>query len=289
MKRATILIFILSTMIQIVIAQDDDAIFLDTGISKIWETKNLFITSESVLFDKKRDVLYVSNFDQPNVNNPDVFQHISKLSLSGDIIDLKWVDSLKNPLGITIFDDKLFVTERKRIAEIDLETGKVVRRYPLPESLFLNDIAIDDQGVIYSTDSRKSVIWRIKEGSAEEWLSGDEVKTPNVMYIKGNELFFGSCGDQLLKCVDLRTKSIRHITDFEPGFIDGFRFDENGNYLVSLWKGKVYRITPGGEKTKIIDSSKQGIYSADFEYIADKKLLIIPNFFTNKVTAFRIE
>jgi len=281
--------FVLWAVVSNTQAQDNDAVYLDTGISKIWETESLFVTSESVLFDKKRDVLYVTNFDQQNVNNPEALQHISKVSLSGEIIELVWVDSLKNPLGITIYKDRLFTAERKRIAEIDLETGEVVARYPVPESMFLNDIAIDDKGNIYTTDSRKSVIWRIQGGKAEEWLSGEEVQGPNVLYIKGKDLFFGGSGDQSLKCVDLKTKEIRTITEFEPGFVDGFRFDEDGNYLVSLWKGKVYRVTPDGEKTKIIDSSKQGIFSADFEYIPEKQLLIIPNFFKNTVTAYRLD
>ena len=280
---------LLCILIPRVDAQDTDDIFMEKGVSRLWETEAVFVTSESVLYDSRREVLYVTNFDQQNVNKPEIFQHISKVSLTGEIIDLVWVDSLKNPLGITIHKDRLFVAERKRIAEIDLDKGEVVARYPVPESMFLNDIAIDRNGIIYSTDSRKSVIWRIRDGKAEEWLSGEEVQTPNVMFIKGGELFFGSCGDQKLKVVDLTTETIRTIADFEPGFIDGFRIDEHGNYLVSLWKGKVYRITPEGKKTKIIDSSAKQIYSADFEYIPEKQLLIIPNFFTNKVTAYQLK
>lgn len=276
-------------LVPFAMGQDEQNVFLEKGITKAWETESVFLTSESVLYDSKREVLYVTNFDQPNVNSPDASQFISKLSLSGEIIDLKWVENLKNPLGITIYDDRLFVAERKQVAEIDLDKGEVIKSYPVPESMFLNDIAVDDNGVIYTSDSRQSIIWRIQEGKVEKWLSGDEVKTPNVMYAMGNNLYYGSCGDQLLKCVDLKTNSIKHIADFEPGFIDGFRFDEDGNYLVSLWKGKVYRITRDGEKTKIIDTSEAKIFSADFEYIPAKKLLIIPNFFTNKVTAYLLD
>ena len=42
--------------------QDVDAIYLKPGIVKQWEIKNKFRYPESVAYDKKRDVLYVSNF-----------------------------------------------------------------------------------------------------------------------------------------------------------------------------------------------------------------------------------
>ncbi|MCD4747081.1 MAG: SMP-30/gluconolactonase/LRE family protein [Bacteroidales bacterium] len=269
--------------------QDGKAVYQDRNLKKLWETERVFTTSESVLYDPKREVLYVTNFDQFNMGNPRAQQFISKVSLDGEIEDLKWVDSLNNPLGITIHNDRLFVTERKAIAEIDLDKGEVIKRYPIPGSVFLNDIAIDDSGKIYITDSRKNVIWRYSDGAAEEWLTGDEVIDPNVLYVQGDILFFGNSGDQSLKSVNLLDKSIKTIAKFETGFIDGFRIDNNGNYLVSLWRGKLFRVTPQGEVTKILDTTTPGYYSADFEYIKEKKMLIIPTFFGNTLTAYGIK
>jgi len=266
--------------------QEGKAVYQDKNFTKLWESEKKFVTSESVLYDHKRDVLYVTNFDQFNVNNPRAHQFISKVSLNGKIEELKWIDSLSNPLGITIHNDRLFTAERNGIAEVDLDMGKVVKRYSIPGSVFLNDIAIDNSGYIYVTDSRKNVIWKYSNGTAEEWLIGDEVLDPNVLYIDGGKLFFGNSGDQSLKAVNLPDKTIKTITKFETGFIDGFRIDENGNYLVSLWKGKIYRVTPKGEKTKILDTTTPGFYCADFEYIKEKNLLIIPTFFGNTIVGY---
>ena len=58
--------------------------------------------------------------------------------------------------------------------------------------------------------------------------------------------------------------------------------------MVSLWKGKLYRVTPQGEKTKILDTTTPGYYSADFEYIKEKNLLIIPTFLGNIISAYSI-
>ncbi|MCD4736470.1 MAG: SMP-30/gluconolactonase/LRE family protein [Bacteroidales bacterium] len=268
------------------ICQDGKKVYEDKRISKLWESEKKFNTSESVLYDPKREVLYVSNFDQFNMNKPAEYQFISKVSLDGQIEELRWIDSLNNPLGITIYDDRLYVAERNSIAEIEIDNGEVINRYSVPGSIFLNDIAVDDPGNIYISDSRKDVIWKYSNDKVEEWLSGEEIHDPNVLYIQGNTLFVGNSGDQSLKSVNLKDKSVFTVAKFETGFIDGFRIDKNGNYLVSLWKGKIYRVTPEGEKTKILDTSTPGYYSADFEYVQNKNLLIVPTFYGNTISGY---
>nr|NQU90221.1 DUF1080 domain-containing protein [Bacteroidota bacterium] len=79
--------------------QDGDAVFLETGIEEIWSTQKDFTTSESILYDPGKEILYVTNFDQFGMGNPNATQYISKLSLDGEILELKWADSLNNPLG----------------------------------------------------------------------------------------------------------------------------------------------------------------------------------------------
>ncbi len=237
-----------------------------------------FKVSESVLYDPKREFLYVTNFDQFNMGNPNVKQSISKLNLNGEIIDLNWVEGLTNPLGMTIHKDELFVAERGNIAKINLNTGEVKERIDVPGSVFLNDVAVDKKGVIYVSDSRKNVIWKIENNHVEEWLVGEEVLDPNVMYMHDGKLLFGNSGDSWLKSVNLEDKKITKIARFPEGFIDGIRPDGKGNLLVSLWKGKIYRVDPEGNITLIFHTENRGEYSADFEYIPEKNLLIIPCF-----------
>jgi len=269
--------------------QDGKAVYHDKNLNKLWESEKIFKTSESVLYDPKSEVFYVTNFDQFNVGNPGVQQFISKVSLSGKVEELQWVDSLNNPLGMTIYKNKLFTAERNAVAEISLADGKVINRHAIPGSVFLNDIAIDNLGRIYITDSRKNVIWRYSEGQAEEWLSGDQVMDPNVIYYHDDKILFGNSADRSLKSVNPNTKKIKVIAQFQKGFIDGLRIDNHGNYLVSLWRGILYRVTPAGEVIKILDTTVPGIYSADFEYIKDKNLLIIPTFFGNTIATYKLD
>ena len=266
--------------------QSSNTIYMDNDITELWETEKVFIISESVLWDAKREVLYITNFDQLNMGNPNVYQYISKISSDGNILQLRWADSLNNPLGMTIYNDKLYVAERNQVAEIDLDKGEVIKRIDVHGSVFLNDIAIDKKGNIYISDSRKNVIWRLSEGIAEEWLKGEDVLDPNTLYILNGKLLFGNSGDSWLKEVDLVNKKISKIAKFPEGFIDGIRVDKTGSLLVSLWKGKIYKVSKDGSITLILHTENRGLYSADFEYIPEKGLLIVPTFYNNTVRAY---
>jgi len=268
--------------------QDGKFIQKEDKITAVWETSRDFSVSESVLWDPKRDVLYVTNFDQFNMGNPNVTQYISKLNLKGEILELKWAEGLNNPLGMTMYNDKIYVAERKQIGIIDPETGERVDRIELPESTFLNDIAIDENGTIYISDSRKNVIWRCSEGRCKEWISGGEIIDPNVMYFMDGKLLIGNSGDECLKSIDPETKEIKVIAKIGPGFIDGIRPDKNENLLVSLWQGRLYKVTKEGEVTKILDTTAPGYYMADFEYIPETGIIYIPTFYDNRVMSYKL-
>ena len=269
--------------------QNGNEVFFEDGITKVWETEKEFATSESVLYDPEREVIYVTNFDQFGMGNPQVSQSISKLSLEGEIIEMDWVSSLNNPLGMTISNDELYVAERKGIAIIDLDKGEIIERIEVPGSVFLNDIAVDDNGNIFISDSRKNIIWKITNKKAEEFLSYPDVEDPNVLYFHNNKLLIGNSGDSWLKELDIETKKITNVASFPEGFIDGIRVDNNGNYIVSLWKGKIYRVKDSGEIELIFHTENKGYFTADFEYIPEKNLLIIPTFFENRVVGYKTD
>ena len=268
--------------------QDGNAVLLEHGMKEIWSTESEFTTSESVLYNPDQEVLYITNFDQFGMGNPNVSQHISKLSLDGEILDLKWVEGLNNPLGMTLHDDKIYVAERKNVAIIDTRTGEIIERLPVEGSVFLNDIAVDGKGTIYISDSRKNVIWKSNGSVFEAWLTQPEIKDPNVLFMHDNKLLIGNSGDGWLKSVNLDGGNIQKITRFPEGFIDGIRADGKGNLLVSLWRGLIYRVAPDGQTKLIYNTTNKGLYCADFEFIPEKDLLIVPTFFENTVMGYRL-
>jgi sugar lactone lactonase YvrE len=268
--------------------QDGDAIFEQKGVVKMWETPRHFKIPESVVYDRTTNVLYVSNYDGYNPSIDKGKQSISRISLDGGVEDLDWITGIKNPAGVTIFRDKLLVAERRRVLLIDIASREIQNGYEIPQSSFLNDITVDTFGNIYVSDSRKSVIFKLADGEFREWLKGEQISDPNGLIIDGNKLVFGNNGDKCLKAVDLGTKEITTIVKLGDGIIDGIKVDKNGDYLVSHWEGRLFRITPSGDVTKILDISVPGIYCADFEYITEKSLLVIPTFFDNRVVAYTL-
>jgi len=58
---------------------------------------------------------------------------------------------------------------------------------------------------------------------------------------------------------------------------------------VSLWEGELYRVTPEGVATEILNGRPAGLNTADFEYLIDRRLIVIPTFLGNRVVAHRLE
>ena len=87
----------------------DKIVYSDGHVEIVWETDKVFELPESVIYDPKNDVLYVSNItDHPF--KKDGTGYISKIGLDGSIIK-KWIDKLNAPKGLTISNDKLFIAD----------------------------------------------------------------------------------------------------------------------------------------------------------------------------------
>ncbi|MBN2071411.1 MAG: SMP-30/gluconolactonase/LRE family protein [Candidatus Krumholzibacteriota bacterium] len=268
------------------ICQDAEAEFRAKGMDEKWKTSRGLKTPESVVYDRKRDILYVSNFDAVNNRNPRVTQFISRMGLDGRLIDLRWVEGLLNPTGMALYKDDLYVVERAGVARIDPERGEVIERYPFENGSFLNDIAIDLSGTIYISDSGGDVIYRYRDDKWERWLEGGEITSPNSLHIDHGRLFFGNSGDDYLKAADLRTGEIRKIADMGPGLIDGIKSLETGELIVSHWEGKLYRIDRNGKISKILDVRARGEKIADFDLVPGRGIVVIPTYYGNSVRAF---
>ncbi|MBU0638687.1 MAG: SMP-30/gluconolactonase/LRE family protein [Planctomycetes bacterium] len=263
------------------------------ALTKVWETPAEFKIPESVLYDRQRDILYVSSFDK--VANPQQETgFISRVSLDGQIKELRWVTGLDGPCGLALCGERLYVVEgvRKNLVEIDADTGEILRRYPVRKATFLNDIIPDQGGALYISDSSRvlesSDIHRFADGRVTTWLEGAALHRSNGLYVHSQDLLVGCTGDGCLKAVDLSGRHVRDIACLGAGVVDGIRVDGAGNYLVSHWEGQLYRVSPAGEVTEILDTMAAGENCADFEFVADRDLLVVPTFLGNKVCAYRL-
>ena len=262
------------------------------AVEELWATPDTFLTPESVLKDPSRDVLYVASFDNQFATKTAPSGYVSTLDLTGRILEHRWLDGLNAPTGMDISRDTLFICERKDLLAVDLASRKIVGRWPIPDAVFPNDLVIDGEGAVYISDTRTgdwpgSRIYRFKDG-AFEIFANEGIDGANGLSIRDGGLLVGNSGDGFLKRVDLKTRHVENVASFGSGILDGIRGDERGNLIVSFWEGQLFRVTAGGEVEELLDAMSAGWNIADFEYLPDQHLLVIPTFMGNRVRAVRI-
>jgi len=120
-------------------------------------------------------------------------------------------------------------------------------------------------------------------------VGGPEISSPNGLHVLGDRLLVGNNGDNSVKAVDLATGEITTVVRLGPGIIDGITDDGSGNILVSHWEGKIYRVSPSGEVERLLDTSVPGTPIADFCYVPDQGLLVVPTFLGNTLAAYKID
>ena len=262
-------------------------IFIARSVEKRWETSSDFKTPESVYYDKERDIIYVSNING-SAREKDGNGFISKLSKDGKIVKLKWVEGLNAPKGMGVLKNKLFVSDIDALVEIDIAKGIILKKYPTDDAKFLNDIAIDENGVVYVSDMSGNKIYRLKDGTFEVWINSAALERPNGLLIEDNRLLVGTNVVGSLKAIDFKTGDITSFID-NTGGIDGVVSVSKGSYIISDWKGNIHRVSVSSEKEKLIDTTPKKINAADIDYIPAINLLLVPTFGDNRVMAYRIK
>ncbi|MFD2161545.1 hypothetical protein ACFSJU_04020 [Paradesertivirga mongoliensis] len=255
-------------------------------LTQIWQSDTSIRTPESVLFEPKENVLYVSCINgNPTADNKSSF--ISKMSPDGKVLTLKFTNGLNSPKGMGILDNKLYVTEITGVAEIDLASGKIIKRYPVEGAKFLNDIAVDTKnGIIYISDSGTNKLHALKNGRITLISEDALLKGINGLLMQKNQLLIGNGNGSLLS-LNTATNTLSTIAKGMGG-IDGIVGLANEKYIVSEWGGKVWYVNSGTPQL-LIDSSKEKINTADMEYNSKTKTLYIPNFYHNTVTAYTVK
>jgi len=251
---------------------------------KRWQTAEVLMTSESVCYDPAANLLYVSCING-NPAEKDGNGFIAELSLNGEVKNLNWITDLNAPKGMSVNKSKLFVTDIDRVVEIDITKSAVSGEFKVDGAKFLNDIAMDPNGLIYISDMATGKIHRINNGVVETWLSDEEIEAPNGMLYENKEILIGTKkGIYAVRIHDKRIWPMKLV----DGGIDGLKADGHGNYIISDWKGKIQLVNIDKELKILTDTSISGVNAADLEFLPGKNMLFVPTFSDNRVTAYEI-
>ena len=250
----------------------------------LWETDSIFKTTESCLYDVKRNVIYVSNVNNaPRTKDNNGF--ISTLSKEGKPIKIDWATGMSAPKGMGLFEDKLYVTDIDAIVEIDANSGKTLNRYPLEGALMLNDITVDAQGTVYFSDMDTHKIYTLTNGEIKLWKD-EGLTNPNGLLIENDRLLIASMGTGTLKAYDLKTKQATQLAS-DLGKGDGLVKLNSGNYVVSDWRGEIFHVA-GNKATSLYNTKDQNLQTADIGIIPGEDIILIPTFFGNGVKAYKV-
>jgi sugar lactone lactonase YvrE len=259
---------------------------------KLWETDSLLKVPESVLYDEKNQVLYVSNIDGKDPWGKDGKGSIGKVSLDGKIIAAEWVTGLHAPKGMGLYNGRLYVADLSEIAVIDVTKGAIEKRIPVDEAVSLNDISIDKAGTLYVSDSRSRKVFGIPVNAQNEYwiaLDSSQLKGPNGVLVYNDALYVLDAGIMYHFKHSKKEKSFIKITEGMEGGTDGIENVTGNEFLVSTWSGVVYYVYADGTKQVLMDGREQKINSADIGYDAKRRIVYVPTFWKNTLAAYELK
>jgi len=249
---------------------------------KNWVTSDILATSESVCYNSKSMELYVSCINGTPLDK-DGKGFIAKLSLTGDITILKWIDGLDAPKGMGIHANFLYVTDIDRVIKINIDEEKIEKQFTIKGAKFLNDITVDHEGSIYITDMLTNKIHRIRNEVIKPFYQNDLIVNPNGLAFENGNLLIGA--QDGIFSLEAKDKELKHLVK-NTGKIDGLEPDGLGNYIISDWNGKVQLVNPDKYPILLLNTTDIGINAADIVYIKEKELLLVPTFNDNRVMAY---
>ena len=254
-------------------------------LTLLWKTDPVFKVPESVLFDAKTNVLYVSNIDGAS-SERDGRGFISRIDPNGNILELEWVKELNAPKGMGISGGNLYVADLGEVAVIDIALSKIVKKIEIKGARLLNDVAIDDDENIYVSDSGTGKVHRVmSDGTYDTYFySTDFARINGLLALKDSELYIADAGSG----IHYRLSADKKLSEFSRTSqgADGIvRVGRNG-FIVSSWGGELYFVDEEGVANKLLDTRENNLNSADIAFNSRKRVLYVPTFLGNSVMAY---
>ncbi len=254
------------------------------SLEKLWLTQGLLVP-ESVFYyhDEKSTYLFVSQIDG-DPSGVDGKGGIAKMTEGGELIASDWITGLNAPKGMAVFAGKLYVADINEIVVINIKKAKVEQKIPVAGAIFLNDVVVDSQGIVFVSDTRTNKIYRIQNEAVTTYL--EKVESANGLKFMGNNLLVGAGTSLLL--IDKDKNRLPLASGFAQA-IDGIEIVGRGAVIVSCWPGLIYYVGIDGHMDLLLDTQQAKINAADIGYNPESQTVFVPNFAKNSVTAYRLK
>ena len=199
---------------------------------------------------------YTSGSTDPGVyfissTNGDDMGWVSKLAADGSMIDSRWATDLRNPMGMRVSGNRLWINNTTEVVGLNLDDPSDRIVHPIDGAIILNDLATDSYGHAYLSDSLNSRVVKVNLATGENSTYISTLpSSPNGVLVQGDRLYIASwgvmsdrpeeraqwitktAGDLYWVSLKDSTKS-RHIIVPELGNLDGVEIDQKGNIYVS--------------------------------------------------------
>jgi len=250
------------------------------SLKKIWATDTVLNIPESVLYTKT--VLYTSLIDgQPWTK--DGKGEIGKISPAGKVINAHWITGLNAPKGMGIKGDILYVADMDELVAISISKGKVDRKIKIPGSENLNDVTIDDKGVVYVTDTKIGKVYKVVNNTPS--VVFDNMKGANGLKAVGNKLYILDGDGMYVSTAGGKPVKITVL----PHGGEGIEPIGNGDFLVTEWDGYFYYVKADGTKQLLMDTHTTNNRTADIGYNPATRTVYLPTFSGKSIVAYRVQ
>lgn len=249
-------------------------------------------TPESVLFDAESDRYLVSNINgSPSEMDNNGF--ISILKPDGSVERLDFIQggrdgvTLNAPKGLALHGGSLFVADIDTVRKFDAKSGAAQGVIAFPKATFLNDIAVDREGVMYVSDSGIRIkdgnvtptgtdaLYKVVNGKVTVLAKGTHLNKPNGVALLNGTLIAVTFGNKQLLQFDAKG-NVAATVELPAGSLDGVAVLPDGQLLVTSWEKQAIYV---GSLTGSWSAISEGLPSpADIGFDPGRNRVLVPLF-----------
>jgi hypothetical protein len=194
------------------------------------------------------------------------------------------VAGLSAPKGMGIRGNLLYVADLDQLVVIDIEKGQIAKKIAIPGASGLNDVTVDEKGVVYATDTHSRKVFALESDRPSLFL--EKLKEPNGILAHKGALYLLDDAGMYRVGTDRKLSPIS--TDIGSG-VDGIENVSGNDFLVSRWGGTLHLVHGDGTQQLLLDTEARKINAADIGYAAKRRTVYVPTFFKNSIVAYELK